>query len=81
MPIFILITSISLVKLLVNSRIITQSLVWLGGLSGVMFVIHPALTEILITRANEGEQCYEVIFVYFFLTLVLSIMLKPVFSK
>lgn len=81
MPIFIIVTSIVLVKLLVNSKIITESLVWFGGLSGIMFVIHPALREVLITRANESGQCYEVLLVYFFLTIVLSMMLKPVFSK
>ena len=81
MPIFIIVTSISLVKLLVKSKVLSQVLTWFGGLSGVMFVIHPALREILITRANESGQCYEVLFIYFFLTIVLSIILKPVFSK
>ena len=81
MPIFIIVTSIAFVKLLVNSKTITQCLVWLGGLSGIMFVIHPALREILITRANENGHCYEMLFIYLFLTIVLSIMLKPVFSK
>lgn len=81
MPIFIIVTSIALVKLLVKNWTITQILAWFGGLSGVMFVIHPALREILITRANENGQCYEVLFIYFFLTIVLSIMLKPVFFK
>lgn len=81
MPFFIVVTSVAFVKLLVNNMIITRSLVWFGGLSGVMFVIHPALREILITRANENGQCYEVLFIYFFLTIVLSVMLKPVFSK
>ena len=81
MPIFVIVTSVAFVKLFVNSKIITQCLVWFGGLSGIMFVIHPALREILITRANENGHCYEVLFIYFFLTIVLSIMLKPVFSK
>ena len=81
MPIFIIVTSIALVKLLVKNTTITQILVWFGGLSGVMFVIHPALREILINRANESGFCYEVLFLYFFLTIILSIMLKPVFSK
>lgn len=81
MPIFIIVTSISLVKLLIKSKLLFQILTWFGGLSGVMFVIHPALREILITRANESGHCYEILFIYFFLTIVLSIMLKPVFSK
>ena len=81
MPLFIVVTSISLIKLLINNNITTKTLAWLGGLSGVMFVIHPALREILVRRANESGYCYEVILIYLFLTIVLSYMLKPVFSK
>ena len=81
MPVFIVVVSISLVKLLINNKTLSQILAWFGGLSGVMFVVHPALREILVNRANESGQCYEVIILYFFLTIVLSIMLKPFFSK
>ncbi len=81
MPIFIVVNSISLVKLLIDNKTISQVLAWLGGLSGVIFVVHPALREILISRTNESGQCYEVIILYFFLTIVLSYMLRPVFSK
>ena len=81
MPVFIVVVSISLVKLLIINKTISQILAWFGGLSGVMFVVHPALRELLVNRANESGQCYEVIILYFFLTIVLSIMLKPVFSK
>lgn len=81
MPIFIIVTSISLVKLLINNQTITQTLSWFGGLSGVMFVIHPALREILLNRANEPGHSFEVLMIYFFLTIVISYMIKPVFSK
>ncbi len=81
MPLFIIVSSISLVKLLVINQTITQTLVWFGGLSGVMFVIHPALREILISRANEPGHSFEVLLLYFFLTIVISYMIKPVFSK
>ena len=81
MPIFIISTTIPLIKLLYKNSIITQCLVWLGRLSGVMFIIHPTLREILLLRANENCNCYPVLFLYFFLTIVLSILLKPAFSK
>ena len=81
MPIFIIVTSISFVKLLINNQTITQTLAWFGGLSGVMFVIHPALREILLDRANEPGHSFEVLLIYFFLSIVISYMIKPVFSK
>ena len=80
MPVFIVVNSVSIVKLLINNKTISQVLAWFGGLSGVMFVVHPALREILVNRANESGQCYEVVILYFFLTIVLSYMLRPVFS-
>lgn len=80
MPVFIIVTSIALVKLLVNNQTITQSLAWFGGLSGVMFVIHPALREILLSRANENGHSFEVLLLYFFLTTVISYMVKPAFK-
>lgn len=81
MPLFIIATSITMVKLLNGVKSLTHVLGWLGGLSGVMFVVHPALRQLLIARANESGHCYTVLFVYLFLTIVLSVMLKPVFSK
>ena len=52
-----------------------------GGLSGVLFVVHPTLRQILIERANESGHYYAVIFVYLFLAIMLSVMLRPVFMK
>lgn len=81
MPVFVIVISIALVKLLVINRTITQTLTWFGGLSGVMFVIHPALREILLSRANEDGHSFEVLLLYFFLTIVISYMVKPAFEK
>lgn len=81
MPVFIVMTSITLVKLFVSNNTTTQLFAWLGGLSGVMFVIHPALREVLIHRANTNGQWFDVILIYLFLTIVLSFMLKPVFTN
>lgn len=81
MPIFIVTTTLSFVKLLERVSCFSNVFDWLGGLSGVMFVVHPALRQILFNRANESGHPYAVIFSYFFLTIVLSMILKPVFSK
>ena len=81
MPIFIVSTSVSLIVLLSKVYLFAQLFGWLGGLSGVMFVIHPALRQILIDRANESGHCYAVILIYLFLTIILSVMMKPIFEK
>lgn len=81
MPLFVVTTSVTLVILLSNLNFFALLFGWLGGLSGVMFVVHPSLRQILIERANESGHCYAVVFIYLFLTIVLSVMLKPVFAK
>jgi hypothetical protein len=81
MPLFIVTTAVALVILLSNVNFFALLFGWLGGLSGVMFVVHPSLRQILIERANESGHCYAVVFIYLFLTIVLSVMLKPVFVK
>lgn len=81
MPIFIVMTSVTFILLLSRVNLFAQLFGWFGGLSGVMFVVHPALRQILIERANESGHCYAVVFIYLFLTIVLSVILKPVFSN
>ena len=61
MPVFIVCTAVTLVKILSHCASIVQIFTWLGGLSGVMFVIHPAIRSILIARANENEGFYTII--------------------
>lgn len=81
MPVFIVTTSVSFVILLSRMNFFASLFGWVGGLSGVLFVVHPSLRQILIERANESGHYYSVVFVYLFLTIVLSVMLKPVFIK
>lgn len=81
LPFFVVVTTISLVKLLIGVFPISNVLQWLGGISGVMFVIHPTLREIMVDRANESGHSYAILFLYFFLTILLSLMLKPLFSN
>lgn len=81
MPLFVVTTSVTLVILLSKVNFFSLLFGWFGSLSGVMFVVHPSLRQILIARANESGHCYAVVFIYLFLTIVLSVMLKSVFIK
>lgn len=81
MPLFIVSTSVTLIIILSKANLFMQVFGWLGGLSGVMFVVHPSLRQILIERANDSGHCYAVIFIYLFLTITMSVILKPVFVK
>jgi len=81
MPLFIVSTSVTLIMILSKANLFMQVFGWLGGLSGVIFVVHPSLRQILIERANDSGHCYAVIFIYLFLTITMSVILKPVFVK
>lgn len=81
MPLFIVGLSISLAKILFSSHQISVVFEWIGRLSGIIFVIHPIVREILIERTNQSGNYYGMFFVYLLMTLVLSIIFKPIFSK
>ena len=81
MPIFVVATAVTIVKLMNRSNLLSVIFGWLGGLSGVLFVVHPSVREILIHRANESGDYAGMLFLYLFITFGLSIMLKPAFSS
>ena len=81
MPIFVVATAVTIVKLMSRSNLLSVIFGWLGGLSGVLFVVHPSVREILIHRANESGDYAGMLFLYLFITFGLSIMLKPAFSS
>ena len=81
MPLFIIGVSIPLAKLLNKIHLTSEIFCWLGGISGVMFLVHPILREVLIERTNTCESYYGMFLVYVFLTISLSMILKPVFIK
>ncbi len=78
MPIFIIFVAFFIVKIISKVNILSQIFNWIGALSGVLFVIHPTIREIIIPRANEFNHPNE-IFIYLFLTIVLSVILRPIF--
>ena len=81
LPVFVVAVSIAVVKLLLRYSNISSVFNWLGGLSGVLFVVHPTVRQLLLDRANESGHPYAVVFLYLFMTIVLSMILKPVFSQ
>lgn len=81
MPIFIVVTAVALVKLIARVRLLDSVFGWLGIMSGVLFVVHPAVRDVLIARVYESGAYYSMTFVYLLITFGLSIILKPVFSK
>lgn len=81
MPIFIIGISISVTKLLCQSRKLASVFGWIGALSGVIFVVHPIVREILYQRVSLSGNYYGMFFVYLFLTIALSVILKPIFIK
>ena len=80
MPIFIISTAVCIVKLICKVKLLDNIFSWLGALSGVLFVVHPAVRILLLDRANESGTYYHTVLIYLFLSIVLSIILKPVFN-
>ena len=80
MPIFVVTTAVTFVKLLCRWNLSNSIFSWLGAMSGVLFVVHPAVREVLIGRTNVSGNYYGMLFVYLFVTVGLSIILKPVFG-
>ena len=81
MPIFVVATAVTIVKLIGRVRWLDSIFGWLGALSGVLFVVHPAVRDILIARTNESGAFYTMTLIYLVITFGLSIMLKPVISS
>ena len=81
MPLFIIGVSIPLAKLLNKIQATSEIFGWIGGISGVMFLVHPILREVLIERTNSCDSYYGMFLVYIFLTISLSMILRSVFIK
>lgn len=79
MPVFIIITAVTLVKLFVKVKFFDTIFGWLGTMSGVLFVIHPIVREIMIERMNNTGHFYGMLLIYLLITLGLCLILKPAF--
>lgn len=80
MPLFIVSTAVTIVKLMSRVKLLDNIFSWLGALSGVLFVVHPSVRILLLGRANMCGDFYGMTFIYLFVTIGLSMMLKPAFS-
>ena len=81
LPIFVLATAVPLMKLLMRVRLFVSAFSWLGAMSGVLFVIHPTVREILIDRINISGNFYGMLIVNLFVTFGISMILKPAFTN
>ncbi len=81
MPAFIIFFSIPLAKLIYKNNLLSDIFNWFGVLSGIIFVVHPIVREILIQRTNISGSYYGMFLVYLFLTISLSVILKPIFNN
>lgn len=80
MPIFIMGTAVAIVKLMGKVKLLDKAFGWLGAMSGVLFVVHPAIRDILIARVNESGAYYSMTCIYLLITFGLSVLLKPLIS-
>ena len=81
MPIFIIITAVTLVKLINRTNILGSVLGWCGTMSAILFVVHPTVREIMIERINATCNYYGMLVVYLLVTFGLCLILRPVFSN
>lgn len=81
MPIFVIATAVTLVKLFTKGKIFNTIFSWLGAMSGVLFVIHPTVREIMIERMNNTGHYYGMLLIYLLITFGLSMILKPAFTS
>lgn len=80
MPVFIIATAVTVVKLITRVKLLVVAYSWLGAMSGVLFVVHPALRELLKIRINTTGTYYSMTIIYLLITFGLCMILKPAFS-
>ena len=81
LPIFVVATAVTIVRLMSRSNLLSVIFGWLGGLSGVLFVVHPSVREFMVSRANSSGNYVGTLLLYLIITIGLSMMLKPTFSS
>ena len=80
MPVFVIVTAVTLVKLFSKVKFFDTVFGWLGAMSGVLFVVHPTVREFLIDRMNDYGLYYGMLLVYLLITFGLCLILKPAFT-
>ena len=80
LPIFVVATAVTIVKLFIRMKLLNNIFSWMGALSGVLFVVHPTVREVMIARINVSGGYYTMLLIYLFISFGLSMMLKPLIS-
>ncbi len=81
MPMFIVCLSIPIARIISKWIFLSDVFEWIGTLSGLIFIVHPIVRDILISRTNQTGNYYGMLLVYLSLTMFLSWILKPMFSN
>ncbi len=79
-PLFIITGAVATVRLLPERLL--KCLVWFGGVSASLFVIHPLLRELIISRYMGGAQFYYTgILIYVLSSVSAAMLYHHVFKK
>lgn len=81
LPVFVIGTGVAVVKLIGRVGVLDGVFGWLGAMSGVLFVVHSAVRDIVLMNDKLSEDCYSALAFYLVITFGLCIILKPAFSS
>ena len=81
LPVFVIGTAVTIVKLISRVRLLDGAFGWLGGLSGVLFVVHVTVRQVVLGNEKLDGYNYSAVAYYLVITFGLCIMLRSVFSS
>ena len=81
LPVFVIGTAVTIVKLISRVRLLDGAFGWLGGLSGVLFVVHVTVRQVVLGNEKLDGYNYTSVAYYLVITFGLCIMLRSVFSS
>lgn len=77
-PAAVVVAGISVVRLIPQRAL--QPLVWTGGISAALFVVHPAVRKVFLPSQHTHEA-YVALALYLIVALVAAWLIKPVMKK
>lgn len=79
MPLLVIVFAVAIVKCIPAA--IMPPLVWMGGVSAAVFVIHPAIRKLLIRLYGHGDELYGGLLLYIVATIIISYMVSRFIRK
>ena len=79
MPVLVVVFAVALVKCIPSMMM--PPLVWLGGVSAAIFVVHPALRKLFIRLYGHGDEMYGGLLLYLVVTIIISYLVSQIISK